>query len=537
MRASDAPLGSSHKGNSMNLSCYLPDWITHVFGIKTDDCAPRHANVIKSLEKNQVDAYQFYDGLMGKTPDAPIRFPVYETDASGRRTGRSGTKTTSIRQLAILDNDWQQTSARLQSVYDRCVRAGIITERPLNEPDKAVMLRGFASPVTSQTRDPAMADPRGILRAPWANQGGTISDPYYPTDPRGVPGWYPNVSDATPVVSLTPRVLDKTVVNDNELRTLYQDIINACFARARSFNAPLVFHPLAIGAQSHIYPNRNAYSNVDNESGSRAIAQWATDNNDPNYLIQNSVFGFSFPEGNQLQGPQFGGKPTSWLWNESLSRRFPLTIATGTTITRGAWDSGESRRTWNLYTADALLELQRWVNVMSAMIATGNTARDPKAAMVDVFACQSVYQGAQEAAYRQINRPFGSNVLGYREKISAEAAARKAAQRGSLGVPGYESTGDDTADISMGIIGSVALAVQDGIKAGAFPAGLGTAVVSALIRGCLLMYSFLTGPDTEPNPYDYPLRMGGGGRLDRTPAFNGITVKNALELSPVYRVR
>jgi hypothetical protein len=63
------------------------------------------------------------------------------------------------------------------------------------------------------------------------------------------------------------------------------------------------------------------------------------------------------------------------------------------------------------------------------------------------------------------------------------------------------------------------------------------AVVSALIRGCVLMVSFLGGPDTEPNPFDYPIRMGGGGRLDKTPAINGLSVKNALELPPVYRVR
>lgn len=521
----------------MNLACYLPPWVTRTFGIATDKCTPRGSNVFKSLEKAQVDAYQFYDGLMGKSPDDPIQFPVYETDSRGNRTGRSGTKTTSIKQLALLDSDWQDTTARLQSLYDRALRDGLITERPLSDADKAVMLRGLAAPVTSQTRDPAMADPRGILRAPWAPKPGTIPDPYHPSDPRGVPGWYPNISDATPVVSLTPRVLDRNAVPTREIRTLYQDVINACSARARSFNAPLVFHPLAVGAQSHIYPSRNAYSNVDGESGSRAIADWAANNNNLDYLIQNTVLGFKFPEGSQLQGPQFGGQPSTWLWEASLDRRFPLTIATGKTLTRGAWDSGESRNTWNIYTADPLLELQRWVNVMAAMLATGNVARDPKAAMVDVFACQAVYQGAQEAAYRQIGRPMGSNVLGYREKIAVEANARKAAQRGSLGVPGYESSGDDTSDISMGIIGSVALAATDGLKAGGFPAGLVVASVSFLIRGCMLMATFLGGPDTEPNPYDYPIRMGGGGRLDRTPAINGLTVKNALELPPVYRVR
>jgi hypothetical protein len=276
----------------MNLSCYLPDWITRTFGIKTDVCTTRGSNVFKALEKGQVDAYQFYDGLMGKSPDAPISFPVYETDARGNRTGRSGTKTTSIKQLALLDSDWQDTSARLQTIYDRAIRDGLISERPLSDADKAIMLRGLAAPVTSQTRDPAMADPRGILRAPWSAKAGQINDTYHPSDPRLVPNWYPNISDATPVVTLTPRVLDKVAVPTRQLRTFYQDVINACFARARSFNAPLVFHPLAVGAQSHIFPSRNAYSNVDNESGSRAIADWAANNNNLEYLIQNTVLGF-----------------------------------------------------------------------------------------------------------------------------------------------------------------------------------------------------------------------------------------------------
>ena len=521
----------------MNLSCYLPSWIQRTFRLNTDTCAPRSANVLKTLSSEQVDAYAFFDGLMGKSPDAPISFPVYETDADGRKTGRSGKKTTSIKQLALLDNDWADRQARLQQVYDRLLRDNLITETPLSEADKAIMLRGLAIPITSQTRDPAFADPTGLLRAPWVAPRGTISDPYNPSDPRTVPGWYPNVTLNTPTVWLTPRVLDKNAVSNNQLRTYYQDLIMACHGRTKAFNAPLLFHPLAVGAQSHIFPSRNAYSNVNDESGSKAIADWAASNNDTRYLLQNTVLGFKFPDGNQLQGPLFGGQPTSWLWEESLNRRFPLTMATGTTQTRGAWDDGDRKTSWNIYTADPLLELLRWANVAKALLATGNVARDPKAAMVDVFACQALYNGAQASAYLQIGRPMGSNVLGYREQIAREALARKAAQRGDVGVPGYESSGDDAADITMGAIGCVALAAADGLKAGGFPVGLVVAVVSALIRGCVLMVQFLGGPDTEPNPYDYPIRMGGGGRLDRSPAINGLTVKNALELPPVYRVR
>jgi len=517
----------------VNLACYLPSWVTSTFGIKTDTCTRRGVDVLHTLSREQVDAYQFYDGLMGKSPDEPISFTAYETRPDGSKTGRSGRKTTSVKQLALLDDDWRDKTARLQTILDRMRRDGLIADGILDDSGKALMLRGLAVPLTSQTRDPSLADPTGILRAPWGTPAGTIPDPYHPTDPRGVPGWYPNLSRATPAVTLTPRVLDRSAVSNDMLRRYYQDLILACHGHLKARNAPMVFHPGAIAAQKHINPSRNAYSNVDGESGSKAIADWASSNNDTRYLIQNTVLGFKFPDGDQNQGPQFGGQPTSWLWEESLSRRFPLTVATGTTQTRGCWDDGERKTSWPIYTADPLVELQRWVNVANALLITGNASRDPKAAMVDLFACQAVYQGAQEAAYRQINRPMGSNVLGYREKIAAEALARKAQQRGSLGVPGYESSGDDTADIAMGTVGCVALAVADGIKAGGFPAGLVVAVVSFVIRGCVLLYQFLGGPDTEPNPFDYPIRMGGG----RTVAINGLSVKNCLELPPVYRVR
>jgi hypothetical protein len=216
------------------------------------------------------------------------------------------------------------------------------------------------------------------------------------------------------------------------------------------------------------------------------------------------------------------------VWNASINRRFPQTIGTGSFLSRGAWDDLDSKLSWPIYTADALLELQRIVNVMGALLASGNASRDPKAAMVDMFACQAVYHGAQLQAYRQVGRPYGTNVIGYREQIAREAKAREASRRGDLGVPGYQSTGDDAADITMGCIGTVALAVQDGLKTGSVEA----AVVSAVIRGLTLLYTFLSGPDALHNPYDYPIRMSGG----KSPAYNGISVKNALELPPCFRV-
>lgn len=514
----------------MNLSCYIPDWILKTFRVNTDRSTCRSANVLSGLDKAQVDAYQFYDGLRGKSPNTELSFTLYAKDANGNLTGAATRKTTSVASLALLSGDWQEKTNRLQSVFDRLKRDGLLVDGTLDANGQRELLVGQAIRVTQQTRSSHFADPTDILRAPFVPGAGEIVDPYYPTDPRGIPARYPNIRNA-PTVSLTPRVLDRSLVSQDSLRQVYIDLMLAVCGHLKARNAVPLFHPLMIAQQAHISPNRWAYSNLDNESGSKAIAEWAEHNADPEYLLQHTVLGFKFPDGDQNQGPQFGGE-SSWIWEQSLARRFPITIATGTTQTRGAWDDRDRKTSWNIYTADALLELQRLVNVAAVLLSSGNASADPRAAMVDVFACQGVYSMAQERAYIQVGRPYGSNVAGYRERIAAEAQARKVAQRGSLGVPGYQSSGDDAADITMGTIGCVALAVSDALKTGGFPVGLAVGIVSFLIRGCALMATFLGGPDTQPNPFDYPIRMGSG----RAPAFNGITVKNALEQPPVFRV-
>jgi len=512
------------------------DTILALFGLGKDTSAPRGANtsnVFRGLSSTQTDAYQFFDGLNGRSPTDSIEFTLYEKDGNGRPTGRSARRRITVADMVNLAGDYQETTNNLQSIYSGLVRDGLITESPLDASAQNIMLRGLAAPVTQQTRDPHMADPRGILRAPWQSQRGQIPDPYNSDDPRGVPSWWPNINDKAPVVGLTPRVLDKGQVSTESLRDLYRRIIFACHAYLQSRNAPMIFHPLAIAAQSHIYPSRWAYSNVDNESGSKSIAKWSAANNDTRYLLQNTVLGFKYPEGFQHNGPLFGAHPSHWVWEQSLDRRFPITVGTGTIQSRGAFDTGERITSWPIYTADALLELQRWVNVMRVLLATGNVSQDPKACMVDAFAINAVYVGAQRRAYDQVNLPMGSNVVGARERFAREALARKAAQRGSLGVPGYHSTGDDAADISMGLVGSVALAVSDALVTGGFPVGLAVGIVSFLVRGGSLLATFLGGPDAPRNPFDYPIRMSDS---NSSPIINGLTVNNCLQLPPLYRV-
>lgn len=511
----------------MDISCYLPKWIQRVFHVQ-DTCKASPWNVLRGLSSEQIDAARFYDGLAGGTPDQRLTFPVFEKNSSGQRTGRMAQRTTSIRDLCLLDGDYSRTTQRLQSVYDGAKREGLITESPLSEADRREMLAtGKPWLVTNQTRNSLLADATGILRAPFPRGANTIADPYNPTDPRAVADWFPNARSST--VQLTPRVLDRQAVRTERLRILYADLVMGIHGHLRSRNAPMVFHPLNVALSAPIPCNVNAYSNVDNESGSRGINQWRADNGDLNYLLQHSVLGYSFDSADPLAGPRIGGNSSQWLWNESLDRRFPLTTSTGRITSRGAWDDLPSRLSWPIWTADPLLELLRLVNAAKCLLDSGNVSRDPRAALVDISAAQTVYHGAQVQAYVQVNRPMGSNVLGYRENIDAENLARRAASRGNLGIPGYQATGDDVTDITFASIGTVALAVSKYVEKG----DISQAVISAVIGGCRILYTFLAGPDAPRNPYDYPIRMLGG----KTEALHGISVKAVLETSPAYRIR
>lgn len=501
----------------------IPCGILKLFGAETERCRIVSPSAINTTQA-QYDAYAFYDDLRGASPDKEISFRQYEK-VDGRNTGNSRMRTLTVAELINLSGDWRSTYSRLGDLLTR--NSDLFTTVRPSDNDRMSMLRGQANlGGYDQTRDPAMADPTGILRAPWPVKAGQIPDPYHPSDPRSVAPWYPNIANI-PVVYPTPKLLNQSTVPTERLRTLYFDVIRAVHAHLKSRNVPSVFHPLCVATQAHIFPSRNAYSNADNESGAAVIRNWAENNNDTSYLVQNTVLGFKYPNGEF--DPVFQAHPSHWVWERSLASRFPITVGTGNTQTRGVWDDLDRKTTYNLYTADALLELVRWFNVLNALYVTGDAAVDARAVTVDVYAANALYHGSQVQAYLQIGRPFGSAVLGYREQIDREALARKARSRGSLGVPGYESSGDDEADIAMGLVGCVGNAVAAAVATGNIFVGIAALVIS----GANLLYTFLNGPDAPRNPYDYPIRMLGG----KSCAIPGVSVKNALELCPVYRVR
>ena len=501
----------------------LPLGIQRLFHIE-DKCNPVNLSAVPSASQQQRDAYSFYDNLAGASPDKEISFRQYETDARGRQTGRSRMRTLTVAQLINLDGSWREDWNRLTTIIER--NRDLFTTVRGSENERNALLTSNWARVTGQTRDPKIADPRGILRAPWSVQPGQIPDPYTPGDPRLVAPWYPNIANITTVYP-TPRLFNNRDVPTTRLKDLYRDLVRAIFLHLKARNVPAVFHPLVVACQAHIFPSMQNYTSFGGESGQRVTAEWYADNRDYNYLIQNTILGFKFPDGDQSQGPIMF-PAYSYVWDYSLETRTPITVGTGNTRTRGVWDDLESKITYNIYTADACLELLRLMNCAVALQEVGDASVDARAVTVDMYAANQLYHGAQVQAYEQVGKPYGSAVLGYRDAINREAQARKARARGSLGVPGYQSAGDDTEDIAMGLIGCVGTAVTATLATGNLFAG----IVSLVVSGASLLYSFLNGPDAPRNPYDYPIRMMGG----KSCAINGVTVKNALELCPVYRL-
>ncbi len=504
----------------------IPCGVLRLFNVQTDRCRVVENSARRGVDSNTRDMHAFYDNLI-TNPDADLTFNMEERRADGSLTGRQMRKTTSVKQLVNLSPDWRDTTRRLERVLARA--SDITTANALSPEDKQVLLTGAWVRVTSQTRDPRLAEPRGLLRAPWGVQAGQYPDPYHPSDERQVPGWYPQISRDASMVSYTPRVLDQNVVPTERLRVLYTDLVTAVFQYLKSRNTVAQFHPLVAAAQSHIFPCRGAYSNFAGETGAQAINSWEQENGDPRYLLQNTVLGMRFPDGDPNQGPLLGARSYAAQWNYALDKRIPVTVGAesgGYLLSRGAWDDGDSLRSWPIWTADPLLELLRWINVARMLLASGDASIDGRATMVDLFAATTLYNGAQVRAYEQIPAEYGSNVVGFRAKIAAEAQARKNRER-NVGVPGYNSTGDDTADIAMGTIGTVSLAITDALKTGNIAVG----VVSFVIRGFMLLYGFLNGPDAIRDPYAYPIRMGSG----KSPAIPGLSMTNALQNGPCFR--
>lgn len=494
-------------------------------------CAP---SAIRSPSPEAREAFQLYDNLQGD-PSQELTFTVQEKDRSGNLTGRAQRVTTRIADMCFLGNDLQDTTRALRSLVDSAIETGIAVRAPLSDNDRNTMLRGSATMVTRQVRDPFMADASRIMDYPLPLRPiNPVVDPYHPTDSRLVPEWFPRIGPARTVINLTPRALNRDGVPTRQLRALYDNLVMGIHAYLKSCNVPMKFHPAVMGTLAPFRMDRYAYTNID-ERASQDVQQWSDDNGNPLFLVQNSVRGWTYPDGDVNQGPNItGGGQSSGLWNTALDRRLPVTISTGTTVTRGALafahPDTEERRTWNVYTADPLLEILRLLNCAQFLLDSGDVSRfGAKAPAVHMYAASALYKGATVEAYRQIGRPYGSNVVGYRQAVEAELASIRAGGRASGNIPGFVTEGDSAADIAattLQIIGPALAAA-----ATVWPVGT---IISVVVAGTLILVSLFGRPDAPPNPFDYPLRVAGWTPV--SPVLYGITVRAALEDRPLFRL-
>lgn len=522
----------------------LPCEVQRIFHVEPR--AARCVDAYHAPSSEVVAATRFYEGLIA-SPTQVVEFPIQEIGSNGRPTGNVIRRRTSIAELMKLGSDDTETSNYAENIFNSLLNDGVITYDRPDTNTRNEMLRGHyatrtiannaSNPVTAQTRDPRFADPTTILDYPESPMAGRIADPAHPTDPRLVPGAYPKIhNEFRRTVYFTPRVLDASIVTTARLRGLYENTVRAIFDKLKSRNCPMLFHPVVIACRQPIIPDINNYFYRYAPDTQGDIYDWRTNNGVGEFWIRNSVLGFSLPDGDQNPGPSITrGGSASGLWEQSLDQRIPITMSSGFSITHGSIDITNTRdeaRTLNTHTADACFELLRLLNGLRFILDSGNEDVDGHACMVDLHATQAVYRIAQYESYIQINRPYGSNVTGYRALVQQETVARQAKAQGDIVaqfVPGYKSSGDEGADIAMGLIGSVTLAVEAAIATGNPAVG----VVMFLVAGTILIVEFLLLPESPRDPYSLPLRVSGWNPI--SPMMYGITVTNALQATPVFR--
>ena len=513
--------------------------VYRAFGV--DDGNGHCVDAYRSPSSEQRQAAQFFEGLI-TDPTRSLSYQVPEKDARGNLTGRTAQVTTTVSRLMVLGDDWQDTRRNLEAIMSRVYNDGFATLTPQDAATQNTLLRGGNPLVTQQTRDPMFANPTangGILHYPIINGAQRGADPYYPTDPRLIPDWWPQVRQNRHVW-YTPVIFDRTRVPTERLRSLYEQLILAINAYLKSRNAPLAWHPLSVVCRGPMFPDAYAYNSFN--PGYEAFIQDLRDhNNDPRFWVRQTILGWQASK--DINSVSFF-PPYDANWLRSLEYRIPISWDRGqVALSRGSLDDYDSSiRTWYTYHADATLELLRWMNFAQFLLDSGDTTvneakqQDARSVMLDVFAVQQLYAGVQDIAYRHVGARRGDNVIGYRQRMEAEIQARKNQARSQLirsaGVEGYTSSGDDGADIASATIGTVGLAFADAVRTGNIAAG----VVSALVRGLTLLIGFLTMPEAPTNPFSRDMRVGSSDLRYGSPIY-GMSPAFALEAPPCFRVR
>lgn len=546
----------------MSLRCritgILPDWIIRAFGLQR--CVTR---VDKPVDKPAVGgsaqnpfvipyggfvtakevskkggvssdaddvrrAHELYDNLHGD-PETLITLPTYDRD--GKRTDVR----TSVARLSLLSNDHASRKRELEEALRVFTESGWFSERKLPESERGLILTGNWPNRGYQERAPELYDAEKCLDIvkPVRNGGLPTNTS---SDPSSLPEWWPKPNLSVSALYPTPRILDRSVPSER-IRAAYERLCVAIHRHLEGRNVTLRYHPAIIAALAPMNPDTR-FANADLWY---PFSEWRQNNGNPEYLFRDTVLHATVVPYEEGGGFRFSNHP---FWFRSLdSRSEYVWIKDYGTVTNGVYDLGSSARSMHLYVCDALLEITRMVNAASHILKTENADASQRV-LVNLHAAMTVKQNLQPIAHRHAGIPMGANVVEALESARREREARYRRQRSeALGIAGYQSSGDDGADIAALTIDSVGLAVGAGLSAAARSgtAGLVVGIVLFCVRFGIGLLRFFTEPDRPRDPIELPFRILRGvdrpweGSNVRRSVMINVPYKAALIEPPVYR--
>jgi hypothetical protein len=448
----------------------------------------------------QKAAFAAYDGL-NQSPFTSVTVPV--RDAAGNVLN----KTFSIADMAKCDGSEPAIRRDCEALIQEAVNAGIVLfQRPADGEYQGL-------PVQS----PYVMEPSRFVKFPvQLTDTYPLPDNYSGTGCNqtvsGIPDHWP-VPQGFRQLYLNPKALKPSEVSNDTIMGIMERAVFLASAYCLSRNVNPAYHPTLIHAQMPRMPMFPPNGGNDHEvkkwarwSQGLMCKSWSSERSagvcfpkiavSPNAWRRDAIPGWNMPAPNATVGqsqPIIRG-PSDGLWRESLSARSAVWNF-GTLNGRGVYVWEE--KFWTVHT-DAVADCLSILVALQAMLDCGSYGTHSQGLLTDVNAACVVFNELQRNAYKELGLPYGTDFASFDNAVERERRQRELNFRSSLvqsfGRSGYQSTGDDTADILSATIGTAGLAIAAAVAAG--PAGL---VVAGLLLGVAVLLTVLGRPTPPPD--------------------------------------